>query len=102
MRANRDDVVLQALRLALGTARRPLDLGPVDDDVIARAAELGVVDQIIAAGQIVGFTIDGEATAAAITRTRSLRGTQAESVAWRVHHLLGDAGIPSLALKGAA
>jgi hypothetical protein len=102
MRATRNDVVIQAVRLALGTAARSDGIGPIETDVLARAADFGVVDQVLAAGRIVGFTHDGSATAGAIARARSLRGTQAESVAWRVHHVLAEAGVPSLALKGAA
>jgi hypothetical protein len=102
MRATRDDIVIRAVRLALGTALRPAAVGPIDTEVIARAAELDVVDQVILAGRTLGFTDVGEATAAAVARARSLRGTQAESVAWRVHHLLAEARVPSLALKGAA
>src|SRR5215211_7956555 len=102
MAATRDDTVLALMRCALGTAPRPAGTGPIDADLVARAAQLGVVELVIAAAQIVGFTDEGESTAAAAARGKSLRGTQAETMTWRVHRLLWDAHVPSLALKGVA
>ena len=97
-----DDAVLELVRWALGTASCAHGVDPIDIDVVTRAAQLGVVEQVIAAAATVGFRDDAGTLAAAMTRARALRGVQAETMAWRVHRLLGDAGVPSLLLKGAA
>ena len=68
MRATPDDAVLEAVRLALGTAPLGNDVDPITVDVLARATELEVIDQVLAAGRILGFTGDGEAMAVAAAR----------------------------------
>ncbi len=102
MHASRDAAILQLVRVALGTAPTAAGIDPIDADLLTRAAELGVVELVIAAGATVGFTGDAESKAASIARARELRGAQAEAMAWRVHHLLGEQHVPSLALKGVA
>ena len=100
--ASRDTVILQLVRVALGTAPTADGIGPIDAELLTRAAELGVVEPVIAAGATVGFVGDAASKAASIARARELRGAQAEAMAWRVHHLLGEQQVPSLALKGVA
>src|SRR6478672_10078173 len=102
MQASRDTAILQLVRVALGTALTADGVEPIDADLLTRATELGVVELVIAMGATVGFTGDAASNASSITRARELRGAQAEAMAWRVHHLLGEQHVPSLALKGVA
>src|SRR6478736_6732050 len=99
MQASRDTAILQLVRVALGTAPTAGGVAPIDADLLTRATELGVVELVIAAGATVGFAGDAASKAASITRARELRGAQAEAMAWRVHRLLGDRQVASLALK---
>src|SRR6476469_9543593 len=102
MHASRDTAILQLVRVALGTAPTADRVEPIDADLLTRAAELGVVELVIAAGARVSFTGDAASKAESITRARELRGAQAEAMGWRVHHLLGEQQVASLALKGVA
>jgi hypothetical protein len=97
-----DDVVMELVRFALGTASCSDGIGPIDAGVVVRAAQLGVLEWVITAAATVGLTDEAAAMVASGNRTRALRGAQAETVAWRIHRLLRDAGIASLMLKGVA
>ena len=97
-----DDVVLELVRLALGTASCTDGIGPIDACVVVRGAQLGVAELVIAAAATLGFTEEAAAMVASANRARALRGAQAEAMAWRIHRLLGDADVPSLMLKGVA
>jgi hypothetical protein len=101
MHVSTDTAILELVRFALGTAPAA-DLGPIDSELLTRAERLGVVELVIAAGAAVGFTDDAASKAASTSRSRELRGAQAEAMAWRVHHLLAEHMVPSLALKGVA
>jgi hypothetical protein len=96
-----DETVIGLVRVALGLTD-PTGSVPVDECALERSWELGVLEQILAAGATVGFTAQAAPMAAKAARAGALRGVEAEAMAWRVHRVLGDAGVASLALKGVA
>jgi hypothetical protein len=102
LRLDLDDAVVRLVRVALTTSPGSTVRGPVGTEVVERAADLGVLELVLAAAEQVGLTEEAATVAAATVRARGLRGAQQETMTWRVHHLLGEAGVPSLALKGVA
>lgn len=97
-----DDVLLRLVRLALGTADDSGGLGQVGSGLLTAAMRRQVVPQVLRAAEAVGLSDDATGLAHAMAVDAARRGLEAETMAWRAHQLLVDAGARPLVVKGVA
>ncbi len=93
--------LVAVVRSGLGIADAPTT--PIDTDLVTLAIDHDVVPNVLAATtQGAPVTDAAERTLAVLRRSLLVSGAQAEATCVRTTTLLGDAGIPSLCLKGVA